>query len=116
MTTCNFISPLVPSGAPQNLSGVPGDIRQIVLHWQPPLLENRNGIITGYIVNFTAMTSGEMVQLMSTTSSITVSSLSPFTVYICTIAATTQVGSGPFTDELIVQTLEEGKMCVTMVT
>ena len=116
MTICNSISPLVPSGAPQNLSGVPGVIRQIVLHWQPPLLENRNGIITGYIVNVTAMTSGEMVQLMSTTSSITVSSLSPFTVYICTIAATTRVGSGPFTDEFMVQTLEEGKMCVTMVT
>ena len=110
MTICNSIFPLVPSGAPQNLSGVPGVIRQIVLHWQPPLLENRNGIITGYIVNVTAMTSGGMVQLMSTTSSITVSSLRPFTVYICTIAATTRVGSGPFSDEFVVQTLEEGKI------
>ena len=49
-----------------------------------------------------------MLQLMPTSNSITVSSLSAFTVYVCTIAATTSVGSGPFSDEIAVQTLAEG--------
>ena len=87
---------------------MPGDTREILLHWEPPFPENRNGIIIGYVVNVTRMNSGEISQLMSTTNSVTVSSLSPFTVYVCAIAATTSVGSGPFSDEITVQTLEEG--------
>ena len=88
--------------------GAPGDIRQIVLAWELPLPEDRNGVITGYIVDINSLDSEEMLQLMSTSNSITVSSLSPFTVYICTIAATTSVGSGPSSEAVVVQTLEEG--------
>ena len=103
-----YIYSTVPSGAPRNITGTPGDAREILLHWEPPFPENRNGMIIGYVVNATRMNSGEILQLMSTPNSITVSSLSPFTIYICAIAATTSVGSGPFSDEIAVQTLEEG--------
>ena len=87
---------------------MPGDTREIILHWEPPFPGKRNGIIIGYVVNVTRMNNGEILQLMSTTNSITVSSLSAFTVYICTIAANTSVGRGLFSDEITVQTLEEG--------
>ena len=103
-----FIYSTVPSEAPRNITGTPGDTREILLHWEPPFPENRNGIIIGYVVNVTRMNSGEILLLMSTTNSITISSLNPFTVYVCAIAATTSVGSGPFSDEIAVQTLEEG--------
>ena len=53
--------------------------------------------------------SGETHIYTSATHSLTVSSLQPFTNYSCTVAAET-VATGPYAEEITVQTLQTGKI------
>ena len=108
ITDCTFFD-LVPSSAPQNLTGETLTSRQILLAWDPPLLRDHNGIITSYIVRLNALSTGEQLQFVATSNNFTVSSLSPYTVYDCAVAATTSVGTGPFSEAITLKTMEEGK-------
>ena len=78
--------------------------------WEPPSPEDQNGLIVGYTINITDLETGERYQHLSTSTNITIGSLTPFTTYICIIAARTNIGIGPFSTVVTVQTLEDG-MC-----
>ena len=80
----------------------------IFLSWNPPPLEDQNGIIRHYEVVLVALETGETHVHTSATHSVTVSSLQPFTNYSCRVAAET-VASGPYTEEITVQTTPAGK-------
>ena len=82
----------------------------IILVWEPPSPEDQNGLIVGYTINVTDLETGERYQHLSTSTNITIGSLTPFTTYICIIAARTNIGIGPFSTVVTVQTLEDG-MC-----
>ena len=97
-----------PNGAPQNYTGEANSSRSAVLTWEPPLVEDQNGIIIGYVINVTVVETGEIFQLFSTTNTLTVNTLSPYTTYICIIAARTSIGLGPFSTTFTVQTPEDG--------
>jgi len=84
------------------------DATSIFLTWEPPPLEEQNGIIRHYEVVLLAIHTGETHNQTSTTTSITVTSLRPYTTYNCTVAAET-VATGPFTTAIIVQTPQAGK-------
>ena len=99
----------MPSGAPENLTGEALTSLQIQLAWDPPLPRDHNGIITAYAVIVNTLSTGEKLQLVTASNNITVSSLSPYTVYDCTVAATTSAGTGPFSGAITLQTMEEGK-------
>ena len=73
-----------------------------------PPLERQNGIITGYSVNVTNNDTGVSMLLSSTENSITVAQLSPYTTYLCSVAAQTVVGLGPYTSPITVTTDEDG--------
>ena len=80
--------------------------------WRPVLAEEQNGIIINYTINISEAMSGQIIQrtLPSSQTSITVSSLLPFTTYFCSIAASTSVNIGPFSSPLLtVTTLEDSK-------
>lgn len=81
----------------------------VTLSWEPPPLENQNGVIIGYIIRITSANSGESQELQSTTATITISSLQPFTTYIIVVTAETSAGTGPYSSELMVTTQEDGK-------
>ena len=98
-----------PSRPPVNLTVEATTSDSITLNWIPPDIQSRNGIITGYLVNVTAVETGETFQASSTTTNLVVQSLEPFTTYNCTIAAETSAGIGPFSIPLTVQTNETGK-------
>lgn len=72
-------------------------------------MQSANGVITGYLVNVTAVETGQTFQASSTTTYLVIQSLEPFTIYLCAIAAVTNAGMGPFTTPLTVQTNETGK-------
>lgn len=79
----------------------------IILEWEPPIHDEQNGIITGYTVN---ISSGEVNFQFNTTSlSLLVEGLTPFTAYSCKIAAITIVGSGPYSTTITALTLQDGK-------
>ena len=76
--------------------------------WEPPLSENQNGVITGYILNVTSLVMGETEELFTESTGYYLGPVSPYTSYIAAVAAQTDAGRGPFSASISVQTLEDG--------
>lgn len=95
-----------PSAPPE--SPTAGEISSdaISLTWAPPPLENQNGVIIRYVINVTVVGTGETFLTFSSTNSLTLGSLRPFTTYVCVIAAETSAGVGPFSISISAQTDE----------
>ena len=100
---------IVPSGYPQNLEAKVVSSRMSTLSWDPPNYEDRNGVITGYVINVTHTRRNETLQYTSNTTALTLSTLSPYTTYYCIVAARTSVGTGPFSAVFTLQTSPDGK-------
>lgn len=82
----------------------------ILLQWDPPLAQDKNGIIIGYRVNVTSLVGGERFYFETTDNYLLVSGLTPHTIYECIVSAVTRVGTGPFSGIVIVQTSAEGNL------
>ena len=107
-----FFCYTVPSGYPQNIETRAVSSRMSTLSWDPPNYEDRNGVITGYVINVTNTRRNETLQYTSNTT-LTLSTLSPYTTYYCVVAARTSVGTGPFSTVITLQTLQDGnKSCL----
>lgn len=85
--------------------------------WDLPAPSERNGIITGYNISITSLSSPfeDPQQFFTTSPSITIDALDPHTYYICIIAASTGIGMGPFSLEMNVQTEQDGKYIIYLV-
>ena len=95
----------VPSAPPQNLRQDAITATSVTLNWQPPPVEDRNGLIRLYYVFVTELESGRAFTLNSTTTSYRVESLHPFYTYNFSVAAVT-VAPGSISDNITLQTLE----------
>ena len=104
-----FYTNTVPSGFPQDVSIDSTTSQSVEISWSPPLLEERNGIITSYTVTVSRQGTDSQIQLTSATTSISVSMLNPFTTYMVTVAASTTIGVGPPSTQLTFRTAEDGK-------
>ena len=93
---------------PENLVVEATTSNSITLSWIPPDMQAQNGIIVDYLINVTAIGTGEAFQVSSATTNLVILSLRPFTMYICLVAAETRAGTGPFSISLTVQTNESG--------
>ena len=80
----------------------------LTLTWQPPSVENLNGIIRQYIVQIVETDTGRTLTIASNNTEVTVEDLHPFYIYICRIAAET-VELGPYSAPITVQLNEDGK-------
>ena len=101
---------LAPSGPPTRITSAALSSNAIFLSWNRPHFEDRNGDITGYVINVTNLDNGVIQQFITAmVSNFTVSNLRPFTVYVATISARTAIGMGPFSGVVSIQTLEDGK-------
>ena len=105
---CKMILFAVPTGFPRNVKGNSPSPTSIVLKWTPPALEEQSGDILQYIVNVTHAGTLETTQHFTNTTNITITSLQPYTTYVCFIAARTAIGIGPFSLIFIIQTEEGG--------
>ena len=109
----NFIHLLtVPSGSPVNFTAEAVSLHNFNLTWAPPVPEDRNGVITGYNISISLLSSpfGDPLQFDTTAHTVRVESLSPHTDYVCVIAANTLIGTGPLSFELHVRTLQDSKL------
>ena len=75
--------------------------------WEPPSEENWNGILIGYTAVVTT-TSGFSTQYTTTDTWLIITSLNPFTTYVCTVAASTDAGLGPHSMMVTETTPEDG--------
>lgn len=108
MLTKSIINP-APSGSPENVMTTFPDPYSIVVDWDPPPPEDRNGPIIGYVINVTVVQTGVMLQYFSNESRFSLSSLQPYTTFICVFAARTPVGTGPFSRQHNFTTPEDGE-------
>lgn len=99
---------LVPSGLPTNIHTTVLSSYNVSLQWSPPLLEEQNGVIIGYNISIKDSESIFSVYLLSSTTSVIVSILEPYTTYQWRMAAYTSVGLGPYSSWLFFQTHEDG--------
>lgn len=78
------------------------------MSWEPPADEQINGIIVLYIIRVVPVSGGATLYYNSSVPRVTLTSLRPYTVYQCYIAAETSAGRGPFSSALTVETDEAG--------
>ena len=97
-----------PSGPPQAVVANISGLTSFYVVWDPPTPEDRNGIIISYVVNITGVETGEQIQLTSDSESVNVTALAPNTAYFCIVAASTIVGTGPFSGGVSIRTLDAG--------
>ena len=98
----------VPSGPPQNVSGLSINSTSIMLSWRAPRFEDRNGAIRHYIINVTELETGSEFGAITIQMAITFSFLHPYYTYVCTVYAVT-VGAGPGAEPVSVTTVEDSK-------
>ena len=103
-----FFNLSVPISPPGNFSNITLSPTNVTFSWNPLPPPDRNGIIISYVLNITLLATGQVFQYTSTSTSITITGLQPFSSYSCLIAAATAVGLGPFTTVLSLTTPEDG--------
>ena len=98
---------LAPSSAPHEISAQAISSTRFTITWLPPLEDDVNGIITGYTVLIYEVDTNTTNIYNTTYANITLSSLHPFYSYQCYVAGST-VAAGPFSDPVIIKTLQTG--------
>ena len=81
----------------------------VTVTMEAPLPEHQNGIITSYTVVIMQLSNGRTTEVTSSVSTITVSSLTPHTLYSINVKAGTVNGTGPASESYEVTTLEAGE-------
>ncbi|KAB1279870.1 Receptor-type tyrosine-protein phosphatase delta [Camelus dromedarius] len=98
----------VPTGFPQNLHSEGTTSTSVQLSWQPPVLAERNGIITKYTllyrdINIPLLPMEQFIVPADTT--MTLSGLKPDTTYDVKVRAHTSKGPGPYSPSVQFRTL-----------
>ena len=88
---------LAPTGTPQRVTVITVTSTMVELSWEPPLEQDRNGVIQSYTVIVFEVTTNTTLQVHHnlTSTSISLSSLHPSYRYLISLAAYT-VDLGPF--------------------
>lgn len=103
----------VPSGFPQNLRVTGLTASTTDLAWDPPVLAEQNGRITGYTVVYHDINSQQELQNATAGTRLTLSGLTPDTTYDIKVRAHTGKGAGPLSPSIQSRTMpaEQGVCC-----
>ena len=97
----------VPIASPDQFSAATIASDFLTLTWVPPPFEETNGVIQYYSIRVTELETGQLFNLRSNVTNITLTNLHPYYTYQCRIAART-ISLGPYSDPITIQLLEEG--------
>ncbi|XP_067409188.1 receptor-type tyrosine-protein phosphatase delta isoform X2 [Emydura macquarii macquarii] len=98
----------VPSGFPQNLHSESTTATSVQLTWQPPVLAERNGIITKYTLLYRDINVAHHpieLPIVPTDTTMTLSGLKSDTTYDIKVRAHTSKGPGPYSPSVQFRTL-----------
>ena len=99
----------VPTDPPQASPPTILNSSSVFVTWQPLPPEHQNGIVTAYVVSV-SLGNDTTPQLYNTSSlSLTLVGLLPFSTYTVAVAAETDIGRGPFSASFTIHTPEDGK-------
>ena len=85
----------------------------LMVSWDPPVRRDRNGDITGYVIQYTVVGSSDMMNMnvVGDTRLITIPELVAYVNYSVIVAAMTVNGTGPFSDPPVVgRSGEDGEL------
>ena len=85
-----------------------------VVSWGPPPYEDQNGVIISYTISVSVQETGESFTYTTSDTTYSFTALKPYRTYDITIAASTSIGTGPFSSSYVLVTLEEGKYISTL--
>ena len=109
-----FPSLLGPGSTPRDLTAMATSPTSIAVMWGEVLPRDQNGVITAYEVAYTAMETfggvAETVNVSGSSMSVDLTRLHEFVNYTISVQAFTDVGAGPYTDQVTESTHEAG-MC-----
>ena len=97
-----------------NITAIVPSSDTLILQWELPESEHQNGIIIGYAVDINATETGGRFQLTTNLLTITIDTLRPFTTFLCRIAASTRMGTGPYSIAITATTLQDGEQKLTL--
>lgn len=99
----------MPSDVPLDIQATPVDSATLMLTWNAPSADSRNGLIVQYVVNISVSETGQRFQrIVSGTGTITLTNLHPYYEYTYIIAAATSVGTGPFSVRSTIRMPQDG--------
>ena len=107
-THSGLVTSSAPSSPPRNVSLNFANSTSITLSWLPPVQSEQNGVIQHYLIQATEENTMSQFQLTSTSTSAAAIDLHPYYTYSFAVTAVT-VGQGPYSEEISVQTWEDGK-------
>ena len=97
-----------PASAPLGVTAASVTSTGFLLTWSSPPLEDHNGVIRNYSITLRELGTGNVVQLVSQTTSQVFDSLQPYYNYSIQVAAVT-IAPGPPTSPFVITTLEDSK-------
>ena len=86
--------------------------RSVSISWSPPQRDQRNGIVLYYLVTLTSTTGSITRNVSSVQQTVSISGLSPYTDYNCTVQAET-IGVGPPSPVVQISTPEDGRNAIS---
>ncbi len=98
----------MPTSSPTDLVVIILNSTAVQIFWNLPPISEQNGVIIKYNVSVTDVETEEMFFLISFPTDVTFGEMQPYTMYYCSVAAYTLVGSGPFTSPVYIETDEAG--------
>ena len=94
----------VPSSPPQNVMVTSVNPASLMMSWQPPPMIDHNGMITGYIIQYTRTDMNNMMSVnVNSGTTHTISGLVAYVDYSVIVAARTVNGTGPFSNPPVIQ-------------
>ncbi len=100
---------VAPTEPPQHIAMSTVSSQEAEIQWAPPNEADRNGIIISYEVDITSVQASINYKINSSTTSLILRDLLPFTTYSYRVAARTSAGLGPFSTPITFLTDEAGK-------
>ena len=108
---------IVPLGAPHGLTANSTGPTTVTLSWQAPHMDEQNGHLLSYTLEYSISGFPGIAQEISEpvdsseggTQQSVVEGLQPYTTYQFRVRAVNEVGAGPFSNPVVIITLEDGE-------
>ena len=101
----------VPSSSPQNVTVESVNPASLMVSWRPPVIKDRNGPITGYLIQYTRVGLNDMSMNVTSEIETVLRRLDPYVNYSVIVAAMTVNGTGTFSDPPVVgRSGEDGEL------
>ena len=102
---------IAPSSPPQDIKILGVNPASLVVSWQPPLKENGNEPITGYVIQYARDGSDDkMIMNIPNDVEYKIKGLFPYAKYSVTLAAVNVNGTGPFSKPVIATSGEDSEL------